>query len=65
MREFAHHLPPFDQFTDDERKDVLHALIQTIKRCNLSGFGAMIRLPDLQRFNRERAHQLEALPLAL
>jgi len=65
MREFAHHLPPYDHLTDDERKDVLHSLIQTIKRCNLSGFGAVIRLPDLQRFNRERSHELEALPLAL
>ena len=41
MREFAHHLPPFDQLTNDERKDALHALIQTINRCNLSGFGAV------------------------
>jgi hypothetical protein len=31
----------------------------------LSGFGAVIRLPDLQRFNRERSRQLEVLPLAL
>jgi hypothetical protein len=34
-------LAPFDQLTDDERKDALHALIQTINRCNLSGFGAV------------------------
>ena len=60
MREFAHHLPPFDHLTGDERENVLHSLIQTIKRCNLAGFGAVVRLPDLQRFNRERSRQLEA-----
>jgi hypothetical protein len=65
MREFAHHLPPFARLTCDERKDVLHSLIQTIKDCELSGYGAVIRLPDLNRFNRERSRNLEALPLAL
>jgi len=40
MREFAHHLPAFDQLKDDERKDALRALIQTINQCNLFGFGA-------------------------
>jgi hypothetical protein len=65
MREFAHHLPPFDHLTGDERENVLHLFIQTIKRCNLAGFGAVVRLPDLKRFNRERSRQLEALPLAL
>jgi len=65
MREFAHRRPPFDHLTTSDRKAVLDSLIQTIKGCELGGYGAVIRLPDLKRFNRERPRKLEALPLAL
>jgi hypothetical protein len=65
MRTFAHHLEPFDQLTDSDRIYILKALTLTIERCGLSGFGAVIRLPDLNRFNAERSRYLEARPLAL
>jgi hypothetical protein len=65
MKEFAHHLEPFDYLNEAERVTILKALINTIKECGLTGFGVVIRLPDLRRFNAERDRNIEALPLAL
>ena len=65
MRDFAHHRPPFDRLSKVERSEVLGSLIDTIKHCELVGYGGVIRLPDLRRFNRERSRELEARPLAL
>jgi hypothetical protein len=65
MKDFAHHKPPYDRLSEPDRVRVLTSLIRTIKDCGLAGFGAVIRLPDLRRFNLERGRNLEARPLAL
>jgi hypothetical protein len=65
MKDFAHYKKPFDHLNEADRVKVLKALINTIKKCGLTAFGVVIRLPDLRRFNAERDRNIEALPLAL
>jgi len=68
MREFAHSKPgsPFETWKDDEAKRAafLSALTQVIRQSDLVGVGAIVRVPDLQWFNRDYGLDLKAYTLA-
>jgi hypothetical protein len=47
-----------------EVADFFKDLIQAIKESNISGFGSLVRIADLGRFNSETGLKLEPYPLA-
>jgi Protein of unknown function (DUF3800) len=69
MNEFAHSLKgsPFETWKNQEsrRAEFLHELAGVIANSELSGVAALIRLPDLRRFNSEKGVVLEAYPLGI
>ncbi|MGO9134893.1 MAG: hypothetical protein ACLP8A_12735 [Methylovirgula sp.] len=69
MREFAHSEEgtPFEGWKRDEpkRSAFLAELIEVIKKSDLFGVGAVVRLPDLRRFNQDFSSKIEAYPLSV
>jgi hypothetical protein len=69
MREFAHSQAgsPFETWKNNEtkRREFIAELIGVIQQSDLHGFGAIIRLPDLRRFNHQFGLNLRAYPLAI
>jgi hypothetical protein len=67
MRELAHFLGPYKKWKNDEdgRVAFISDLISVVSKSNLCGFGALIRLHDLRKFNAERNLQIDAAALAL
>jgi hypothetical protein len=69
MKEFAHSEPrtPFESWKGDEprRSAFMAALTDVIRDSDLAGVGAIVRVPDLQRFNREHSQNLQAYPLGM
>lgn len=72
MKEFAHHIPPFDIFWDNklkiekpERKEFLNELINVMVDCQLNGILSVTILDDLNRFNINRNIKIDALALNL
>ena len=69
MKEIPDPSSPLHKFSGRENadaKELLFAnLIGAIQRAKLWAFGAVVRLPDLQRFNSERGRAVRAVPLAL
>jgi hypothetical protein len=69
MKEFAHSKPgsPFETWKNDEsrRAAFLAALTQVIRQSDLVGVGALVRVPDLARFNRDRGLTLQAYPFCV
>lgn len=69
MKEFAHSKPgsPFETWKDDEprRAAFVAALAGVIRQSDLAGAGAIVRVPDLLRFNRAYGLDLQAYPLGV
>jgi len=72
MREFAHNLPPFDIFWDNdlkkekpERKEFIKELIYVMEDCQLRGILSVTDLDDLKRFNNEHNVKIDSLALNL
>jgi hypothetical protein len=69
MKEFAHSVPgsPFESWRDDagRRAAFLSALGDVIRKSDLFGVGAVIRLSDLRRFNAEEGLSLNAYSLGI
>lgn len=69
MKEFAHSKPgsPFEAWKGDEprRAAFLAALAKVIRQSDLAGVGAIVRVPDLLRFNRDYGLDLQAYPLGV
>jgi hypothetical protein len=69
MKEFAHSKPgsPFEEWKDDEprRAAFLSALAQVIRQSDLVGVGAIVRVPDLAKFNRDNGLDLQAYPFCV
>ncbi len=64
MKEFAHSEKdtPFESWRGDEKRRaaLINALTGVISNSDLFGVGAVIRLPDLRRFNEESGLSLNA-----
>jgi hypothetical protein len=69
MKEFAHSKPgsPFETWKGDEprRMAFMAVLSEVIRQSDLTGVGAIIRVPDLWRFNRDYGLDLQAYPLGV
>jgi hypothetical protein len=69
MKEFAHSTPgsPFGSWKNDEPKRAafIAALAQVIRQSDLVGAGAIVRVPDLLRFNCDYGLNLEAYPFGV
>ena len=67
MKDFANSYGEFSSWKGDEerRSAFLAELVSVISSARLEGFGAVVRLADLRRFNAERGQDISALPLAL
>ena len=67
MKEFEACVGQFASWKGDEaRRDALiRDACAAIKAAGLHGFGAVVRLPDLERFNLEKELRLEPMPLAI
>jgi hypothetical protein len=69
MKEFGDPDGPYKKWlpAKDHQKEIASffaALARAIGRSQLKGFGSVVRLKDLERFNREHNLELEAYPLA-
>jgi hypothetical protein len=55
MKEFAHSGGPFKDWKENEHKraNFIAALADVIRKSDLIGFGAIVRVPDLLLFNRD------------
>jgi hypothetical protein len=67
MKLFAHNLPPFERFKKDEagRIKFLTNCIEIIKRAQPKAICHGIRLPDVDRFNKEFGRKIDALSFCL
>ena len=67
MKEFAHHCGPFAPFRDNEpaRRLFIQDLGAAIGSADLQGFGSIIRLADLRKFNQERGLKINDYALNL
>lgn len=69
MKEYAHSKAgsPFEAWKgqDAKRADFLKKLIGTLQGCELYGVGAIVRHPDLCKFNQEYGQKIEAYPLGI
>ena len=68
MKEFAHFIPPFDIFRDNEpeRISFLEGCISVLKECGIKEAVCHgIRLSDVRRFNSEYNHKIDAFSFCL
>jgi hypothetical protein len=69
MKEISDPNSPLHKFSGRENTDARNLLfsnlIGAVLRARLWAFGALVRLPDLKRFNLERTRQVQPVPLAL
>ena len=69
MKEFAHSKPgsPFESWKNDEprRAAFIAVLAQVIRQSDLVGVGAIVRVPDLLRFNYDHDLCLQAYPFGV
>jgi hypothetical protein len=67
MKQFAHHLPPFERFKKDEvgRVKFLTNCIEIIGRMHPKAICHGIRLPDVERFNGEFGRRIDAISFCL
>jgi hypothetical protein len=67
MRYFAHHLPPFERFKNDEqgRVEFLTNCINIIKAARPRAFCHSIQLRDMERFNEEFDRKIDAFSFCL
>jgi hypothetical protein len=67
MKEFAHNLPLFQRFKNDEpeRRRFLSNCISIIASCHPHGICHSVRIPDVRRFNAEYGHKIDAFSFCL
>jgi hypothetical protein len=69
MKEFAHFKPgsPFESWKGDEprREALIAALALVVRQSDLTGAGAIVRVPDLVRFNSDNGLQIQAYPFGV
>jgi hypothetical protein len=67
MKEFAHNLPPFQRFKNDEpeRRRFLSNCISIIADCHPKAICHSIRIPDVRRLNAEHRLKIDAFSFCL
>jgi hypothetical protein len=67
MKEFAHHLPPFDRFKKDEpeRRRFISKCTSIIGECQPKAICHSIRIPDVKRFNADFQQKIDAISFCL
>ncbi len=67
MKEYAHSKGPFEAWKgqEDIRADFIEALVGSLQDRELYGVGAIVRHPDLHKFNQEYGLEIEAYSLGI